>query len=234
MRVSVIIPAAGASSRMNARTRKPFLKLDGVPVLWRVCARFKALPEVREIILVSHPEDLERVQGEWWDELSARGATLAVAGGENRAESVWRGLEVSAPEAELVAVHDAARPFFSRQLCELLFRTAAQRGAAIPILPLADTVKRIEVDKVMETVRRQGLMRVQTPQVFRRNLLVEANEYALSSGGFSDRITDDASLVEAYGREVAAVMGEENNLKITTSRDLRLAELMLKEGWVRE
>lgn len=232
MRVSAIIPAAGESTRMGGSTRKPFLELRGRPLLYHTLERLRRVGDVSEVVLAVHAGDLERARDEIWDELSPLGVSLVVAGGASRAETVWNALAVCDPEAELVAVHDAVRPFISADVCRELFRQASARGAAVPMVPVADTIKRTEVDLVVETVRRRGLVRVQTPQVFRRELLVEACEHARATGGFSEAYTDDASLVEALGRPVAVVLGEEYNFKITTPRDLKMAEALLVAGVV--
>lgn len=232
MNISAIIPAAGESTRMKQLQRKPFLSVGGEPILLRTCKMLASQPEINELIIVAHPEDVEKVRDTYTEILGAGTVVIVVAGGECRAESVWNGLCIADPQAELIAVHDAVRPFMSREVCEQLFLTAQKRGAAIPVLPLTDTIKRVEVDKVTETLRRVGVMRVQTPQVFRRELLVEAYEYARETGGLSDRITDDAALVEAMESEVAAVLGDPFNLKITTAADLQLLELFIKEKLV--
>ncbi len=228
--ISLIIPAAGNSTRMGSGRRKPWLELGGEPILYRTCRVMKEMPGVGEIILVLHQEDVARAQGELWDELKGVGVTLVVAGGKTRAESVWQGVQVMNAASGFVAIHDAVRPFISRHVCEELFRKADKIGAAVPIVPLSDTVKQTEADRVVRTPSRVGLVRVQTPQVFRSDLFIDANEYCLNTGGFSDAITDDASLVEAYGHEVAVVLGEEYNFKITTPRDLRMAEALLGMG----
>ena len=230
--VAVILPAAGQSLRMGGGARKPFLELAGEPILLRTVRRLAKAPGVLEIVLAVHPDDLEAVQGEWWERLAEAGVTLAVAGGVSRAESVWNAIQVVSAKAELIAVHDAVRPFVSPDILKALFSTARRHGASVPVIPLVDTPKRIEGDSVVETPLRLGLMRVQTPQVFASNLLIEAYEYALNTGGLSDRITDDSQMVENLGREVAAVLGDEFNLKITTPKDLRLAETLLAAGLV--
>lgn len=230
--VSVILPAAGESTRMGGPVRKPYLPLGGEPILLRTVRAMRALPGVGEVVLAIHPEDQGAMDGPEGDALRAAGVTLAVAGGDNRAESVLRAVEAADPMADLVAIHDAVRPFAPADMCKALFGLAMRRGAAVPILPLADTVKRIEGDTVLETIRRAGLVRVQTPQVVQRDLYIEAAEYARSTGGVSERVTDDASLVEAYGREVAVLHGSPFNLKITTKEDLRIAEAFLAAGLV--
>lgn len=230
--IAVIIPAAGQSVRMDLDVRKPYLPLNGEPIILRTIRKFARFPEVLEILLAVHPDDLETVRGEWWDRLRAAGCTLAVAGGATRAESVWNAIQTVSARAEYIAVHDAVRPFVADDVVKALFSTARRRGAAVPVVPLVDTPKRIEGDLVVETPRRLGLMRVQTPQVFESDLIIEAYEYALNTGGLSDRITDDSQLVETMGRPVVAVYGDEYNIKITTKRDLKLAEAFLAAGLV--
>lgn len=228
--VSVIIPAAGSGERMGAEVRKPFLELDGEPILFRTCRRMREIPGVFEIIVAVHPDDLEYIQNEKWEEARAAGIELAVAGGASRAQSVWNALEVVSARAELIAVHDAVRPFMPQDIIRALISTARKRGAAVPVVPMGDTPKRIDGDKIVETPRRAGLMRVQTPQIFQSDLLIEAYEYRLNTGGLSEYITDDAQLVEALGREVAAVYGSELNIKITSPMDMRIAQALLAAG----
>lgn len=230
--VSVVIPAAGASLRMGGEVHKPLLTLGKEPILIRTCRRLSSVPGVFEIIVVAHPEDLDFLQGEAWPALEAAGVTLVVAGGKSRADSVWRGIEVVAARAQLIAVHDAVRPFVSDDIVRGLIDIARKRGAAVPVIPMADTPKRMEGDTITETVRRIGLVRVQTPQVFQAELLIEAYEYAMHTGELSESITDDAQLVEKLGRGVAAVLGDECNLKITSPRDMRIAEAYLAAGLV--
>jgi 2-C-methyl-D-erythritol 4-phosphate cytidylyltransferase len=228
--VSVIIPAAGNGDRMGGAVRKPLLQLGGEPILFRACRRLKSVPGVLEIIVAVHPDDVAYFQDEAFEQSRAAGIDLVVAGGSCRAQSVWNALEVVSAKAELVAVHDAVRPFVPADTVKALFSTARKRGAAVPVIPLSDTVKRIDGDAVVETPRRSGLMQVQTPQVFKSDLLIEAYEYRMATGTLSEYITDDAQLVEALDQPVAAVLGHPHNMKITTPADLRLAELLLSAG----
>lgn len=228
--VSVIIPAAGDSERMGGDVRKPFMELNGEPILFRTCRRLREIADVFEIIVVAHPDDLEWLRETHWEEARAAGVELVVAGGANRAQSVWNGLEVVSAKAELIAVHDGVRPFVSADTVRALISTARKRGAAVPVIPLSDTPKRVDGDRVVETVARRGLMRVQTPQVFQSDLLIEAFEYRMATGGLGDWITDDAQMVESMGVEVAAVLGNEFNMKITTPSDMKLAGALLAAG----
>ena len=231
-RMSVLVPAAGDSTRMGGPVRKPWMQLAGQPILLHTLRAIRAWPGVDEVIVLVHPEDLENARGPAGRVLMEAGATLVAAGGASRNESVWAGLEILDPSTDLVAVHDAVRPFLGSETAGLLARTAWERGAAVPMLPTVDTVKRIEVDQVTETVRRHGLVRIQTPQVFRLDLLLDAHEAVRATGGYQRHHTDDASLVEAAGEPVSVVMGEPWNLKITTREDLRLAEALIGAGLV--
>ncbi len=230
--VSLIIPAAGDSTRMGMTKRKPWLPLGGVPIILRTLSVFKEIDWVKEIVLVVNEQDEAEARGPQWEELRRHGVTMIVTGAENRAMSVFNGLQVTDPAAEVIAIHDAVRPFVSADTCKALFRTASKRGAAIPVTPVTDTIKRVEGDKVIDTPQRVGMMAVQTPQCFRREVLVEAYEYAFKTDGISDNITDDSSLVEQYGQEVSVILSSSDNIKITTKEDLVLAGSMLKAGLV--
>ena len=224
--VSLILPAAGESTRMGGAIRKPFLQLANEPILHQTIKAFSELKEITEIILAVHPDDLETARDD--DTLAALGITLCVAGGACRAETVWNAAQVTDPATELLAIHDAVRPFVTADLCRGLFSTAQRIGAAVPVIQVQDTLKQIDGELFTKTINRTGLVRVQTPQVFRRELYLEACEYALTTGGFSDRITDDASLIEAIDRPVGAIFGSPYNFKITSPDDLRLAEAWIK------
>lgn len=230
--VTLIIPAAGNSSRMEMNKRKPWLEIGGKPIVYRTLEAFKDMPEVSEVILVVNEGDLGYCREKIWNELSARGVTMVIAGGANRAESVWNAVQVAAPSSEVIAIHDAVRPFIVTDTCKALFKMALKYGAAVPATHTHDTIKRVEGDKITETVRRLGLMAVQTPQCFRRDLLVDAYEFAFKTGGLNENITDDASLVENYGQEVSVILGNATNIKITTQDDLVLASALLRGGLV--
>lgn len=231
--VAVIIAAAGLGLRMGGPVRKPFLELAGEPLLFRTCRRLASTPGVFELIVALHPDDVDFFQDDLGEKARECGVTLSVAGGPSRAESVWNALQVVSAKAEITAVHDAVRPFASADVCREVISAARRRGAAVPVTPLGDTPKRVEGDRVLETPKRLGMMRAQTPQAFRSDTLIAAYEYAIRTGGLSEGVTDDAQLVEKMGAEVAAVYGDELNLKITSAADLRLAEVLLAAGMVR-
>jgi 2-C-methyl-D-erythritol 4-phosphate cytidylyltransferase len=174
-------------------------------------------------MLVISPEDREEFQSRFAANVAVLGLET-VDGGTERADSVANGLARVKPVADFVCVHDAARPCLAEEWIDTIFAAAERTGAAILAIPIAGTIKQVGQDHlIQETMARTGLWEAQTPQVFRRDLLVDA--YA-QRGGF--RATDDAQLVERLGKKVTVVPGSPINLKITTREDLRLAEQAMK------
>jgi 2-C-methyl-D-erythritol 4-phosphate cytidylyltransferase len=219
-RFAVILPAAGRSMRFQSAEKKVFADLGGRPVWLRSAELFLARPDVCQCILVAAPEDRERFAA------INDGRMLVADGGAERFESVANALAMVAADADFIAVHDAARPCATPALIDAVFARAAETGAALLAAPVADTVKRDDgAGRVQATVPRQGLWLAQTPQVFRRDWLLDA--YARRAG-LGVGITDDAQLVEAAGHVVHLVPGSVFNVKITTREDLHLAEAILR------
>jgi len=220
-RFAVILPAAGRSSRFGSAEKKVFAVLDGRTVWRRSAELFVARPDVCQCIVVAAPEDRDR-----FGAAPADGRVEIADGGAERFESVANALARTTAEAEFVAVHDAARPCLTAELIDKVFDRAAETGAAMLAVRVADTVKRDDGQgRVVATVPREGLWLAQTPQVFRRDWLLDAyaRRAALGAG-----VTDDAQLVEAAGYAVYLVPGSGANLKITTREDLDLAEAVLR------
>jgi 2-C-methyl-D-erythritol 4-phosphate cytidylyltransferase len=210
VRVSAIVVAAGSGTRFG--TAKQFATLRGSRL---VDIAVDAAHQSCDEVVVVLPADVE------WD-----GAPVAasVRGGAERSDSVRAGLAAVAPDTEIVVVHDAARPLASSQVFDAVIG-AVRDGAdgAVPGVPVSDTIKRVDGDRVVETVDRASLVAVQTPQAFRADVLRRAH----ASG--SDA-TDDAALVESVGGTVVVVPGEPANLKVTNERDLAIAESLLSEA----
>jgi 2-C-methyl-D-erythritol 4-phosphate cytidylyltransferase len=222
---AVILPAAGRSSRFRDKDKKPFVNLDGRAVWLRSAELFVARPDVSQCIIVVAPEDQELFRRRYQANLVFMNVDI-VNGGAERFESVANALALLDPEAEFIAVHDAVRPCLTSELVNTVFAAAAKTGAALLAVPVADTLKRGDSQgKVETTLDRKGLWLAQTPQVFRRDWLVQA--YA-DRARLGRDITDDAQLVEAAGHPVYLVEGSPTNLKITTREDLALAEAVLK------
>jgi len=221
---AVIMPAAGRSSRFRDKHyKKPFIPLAGRAVWLHSAERFLGRDDVVQLILVIPPEDREAFIEKFGANVAIMGIE-AIDGGSERSDSVEAALERVKPEADFVCVHDAARPCIANEWIDNIFAAAEKTEAALFAVPVPGTLKRVGADKrVEETVSREGLWEAQTPQVFRRALLVEA--YSKREGFAA---TDDAQLVERLGRPVTVVPGSPINLKITTREDLRLAEMAIK------
>ncbi len=217
MKVSVIIPAAGASRRFGGKTKKIFERLKDRPVFVRSIELFVNRPDVCQVQLVVAEEDIETMRDRYAANIGFMGVKV-VRGGASRTESVRNALANVVDEAEFVCVHDAVRPCVSILWIDAVFAAAERTGAAILATPVQGTLKRVDGDGAVErTVDRENLWEAQTPQVFGKELLRRAHEQA---GGPA---SDDAGLVEVLGETVSVVPGDLRNLKITTRRDLAIA-----------
>jgi 2-C-methyl-D-erythritol 4-phosphate cytidylyltransferase len=220
---AVILAAAGKSSRFKDKHyKKPFAPLANRAVWLHSAERFLGRDDVNQLILVIAPEDREDFNFKFAANAAILGIEV-VEGGAERSNSIERALARVKPEMDYVAIHDAARPCFANEWVTNVFEAAEKSGAAILAIPVLGTLKRVGANQtIAETVSREGLWEAQTPQVFRRPLILEA--YA-NRGGFI--ATDDAQLVERIGQNVTIVPGSPVNIKITTREDLRLAEKAL-------
>ncbi len=220
--VHALILAAGSGARYG-KPDKLWLPLHGRPLWWHAVRQLLTHPQVSGATLVVAPGDEPRFQSE----LTLSGAgqpakhvQICGVGGATRQQSVRHGLSCVPSDAEWVAVHDAARPLPSHAMLDRLFACAREHGAAIPVLPVYDTLKRLtESGQVAQTLPREGVYRVQTPQVFRADWLRDAHQRAISAG--LDNAPDDAFLLEQAGYPVHTVSGDALNLKITTPDDYR-------------
>jgi 2-C-methyl-D-erythritol 4-phosphate cytidylyltransferase len=222
---AVIFPAAGKSSRFgDPKQKKIYAELDGRAVWLRAVDPFVGRVDVSQKILAIAAEDRELFERRY-RAMAASMDIQVIEGGTERSDTVARALEAVDARCEFVAIHDAARPCLASSIIDAAFAAAREHGAALPAIPVAETIKRVGEDRrTVETVSREGLYLAQTPQVFRRELLCRA--YALR-GGAGARITDDCQLVEAIGQPCAVVEGSRLNLKITTHEDLELAAAIL-------
>jgi len=243
--LGVIVPAAGRGERMSAGRRaprlpKPFLPLGGEPMVLRAL-RALAAARPAETILVLPPAFIAETVRRWGRALRRAGVTAIVPGGARRQDSVAAGLAALGPSCRYVLIHDAARPLVPPAVVAAAVRAARRVGAAIVAVPCEDSLKRVRFvrghgtgdrgrgtgdggQRVVErTIPREGVWRVQTPQVFRRDLIERAYARAGRQG-----VTDDCALVEALGAPVAVVPGSPFNLKITTPDDLEVARALLR------
>jgi len=246
MKVTAIIPAAGLGTRMGrspasgaspergspektGTSRKQFMLLEGAPILVHTLRKFLASPAISEIVVALREEDRE-----WFaDQLNLENPQKLVhlvVGGEHRQHSVRNGLAAARQDADLVAVHDAVRPFVSVELIDKVIAAAAETGAAILAMPpvdtVKDTVKHVHRSVIRSTLPREHIVLALTPQMFRTELLQRACEQAATDGFIG---TDEASLVEHLDVEVTVVLGSDRNIKITRPSDMALARLFLRE-----
>jgi 2-C-methyl-D-erythritol 4-phosphate cytidylyltransferase len=219
METLAVLVAAGRGERMGGQRPKAFLEIAGQPMLLRAARALAACPAVDALVAVVPRE--EQANAEQLLEPVAK-LLAVVPGGGRRQDSVLEGMK-QAPDGfdGIVIVHDAARPLLEPELVAAVVAKAREVGAAVPVLAVPDTVKRVSDGRVKETLERGQLFAAQTPQGFRFSLLVRAYEEA-----FRDRatLTDEAMAVERLGEPVAVVAGDETNRKLTTPEDLAWAE----------
>ena len=220
---SVVIVAAGSARRMEG-IDKVLAKLGELPVLVHTFYAFQDCPLVGEIVVVTR-EDLLVEVGRLCKEYGLDKVKKVIVGGAERINSVRAGLSEISPEAELVAIHDGARPLVTQKILTDTIRRAAETGAAVPAIPVIDTIKRVEDGFTVETVDRSQLRAMQTPQIFDMGLIKAALEKALEDG---ENLTDDCAAVERLGMKVALTEGSRENIKITTPFDLMLGESILE------
>ncbi len=220
--VGAVIAAAGSSSRMGGRD-KLAEPLDGIPVILRTLAAVEAVPEIREIVVVTREDRVEeyrRLLGQ------CTRLRAVVPGGSTRQESVRNGVRALSPDCTLAAIHDGARPLVTPEVFARCIEAARSCGAATAAVPVKDTIKLAdEAGRVLDTPDRSRLWAVQTPQIFDRERYLRAAEEA-ERRGLS--CTDDCQLFEAMGWEVQLVMGDYRNLKLTTPEDFLAAGAYLE------
>jgi 2-C-methyl-D-erythritol 4-phosphate cytidylyltransferase len=224
---AVILPAAGQSRRFHDKAyKKPFAPLGGRAVWLHSAERFMNRPDVKQLIVVVAADDRDLFDLKFGANIAILGVSV-VEGGQERTDSVQRALEKLKDGIDFVVVHDAARPCIVDPWIDDVFAAAVRDGAAILAAPVQATLKRVDEKgqhkRILETVDRKSLWEAQTPQVFRRDLLIEA--YAKRG---REPVTDDAQLIERLGKPVTIVPCSPLNLKITTRDDLKLAEQVLK------
>lgn len=221
---SIILAAAGKSSRFRDKHyKKPFAPLADRAVWIHSAEKFLNRDDVKQLIIIISPEDRETFDAKFSANVAILGIQV-IAGGAERVDSIANALPHVRPDVDFVAVHDAARPCLATEWIDQVFAAAEKSDAAILAIPISGTLKRVGTDRrIVETVARAGLWEAQTPQVFRRSLLLDA--YARRGG---EPATDDAELVQRLGHPVTIVPGSPINLKITTREDLQFAAHALK------
>lgn len=227
-KLAVVIPAAGFGTRMGTSKPKPFLALGDRTILWHTINAFTKVDSVCQIVVPTTKEWISEVVS-IFDSFSSSDIQFdAILGGSERQYSIQNALEILNEHVKLVAVHDAVRPFISKSLIDKATVIAEQFGGAIVGVPAKDTIKKVD-DRlsIIETPDRSKLWQAQTPQIFEKDLLLRAYKKANKEKFLG---TDDASLIERVGGVIKMVEGDRENLKITYPVDLKIAELILKDG----
>ena len=221
--VSAVIVSAGNSTRMGG-INKQFLELDGMPVIAHSISAFQKCEYVDEIVIVTRESDIEEIKN-LINKYSFTKVSSVVCGGETRQLSVFNGIIKTSNDAQIVAIHDGARPLVSVKIIEETIKATAEYGAAATGVKVKDTVKVVDDnDNIIDTPDRAYMRFIQTPQVFDKKLYLDAVVSVENSKDF----TDDCKLLEAYGKTVKFVDGDYENIKITTPEDIELAENYLK------
>ena len=222
MKVGAIIPAAGRGKRIGASVPKQFLEIQGRPLLHHTLTVFASCKLIDYVVLVMPRTDVDEMGEDWLNKYEI--VREVVVGGEQRQDSVYNGFNSLEEGTDIVVVHDGVRPFTTPQMITATVEAAQQHGAAITAIPVSDTVKQAADGFVKQTVSRDGLWRVQTPQAFQYGLLQQAFKKAKKDSYYG---TDEGSLVEYLGERVKIVPGSELNIKITRKEDLVLGESLL-------
>ncbi|MFQ5905118.1 MAG: 2-C-methyl-D-erythritol 4-phosphate cytidylyltransferase [bacterium] len=223
--MSAIIVGAGSGQRMEGPVLKQFIPVHSRPLLAHTIQKFQDCEEVDDVVIVVPRGNVAYCQSEIVDRFGFDKVVSCIEGGRERQDSVYSGLKVV--RGEIVCVHDAVRPVVPTELLSECVESARSHGAAITAVPVRDTIKRVEGDRVIATLNRAELWEVQTPQAFSRELLVHAFEEALKDG-FEG--TDESSLVERLGLNVHVVMGSYCNVKVTSFEDLKVVEGLMAKG----
>ena len=223
-KVCVVIPAAGSGSRMGSHQPKQFLEINGKPIVVYTIQVFNSLPEVDSIVLVVRYDSIDFFKRMTMS-LDISKTCHVIAGGNERQDSVWNGLQVLKNQnIDIVVVHDAVRPFVTHEIVRAVISTAADEGASIAAVRSKDTVKISNGTRLVQsTPEREHVWITQTPQAFQFSLLYQSYERACAEKFYG---TDDASLVEHAGFRVKIVESFYDNIKITTPEDLELASLI--------
>jgi 2-C-methyl-D-erythritol 4-phosphate cytidylyltransferase len=235
---SAIVVAAGSSSRMGGKVRKPYLKLRGKPILSWTLAALGKLPGLTQIVIVTRPEDRKIASAAAKLAKLPKSVKLDFAdGGARRQDSVFNGINATSKDSQLVLIHDAARPFPEQETIIKACAEAYQMGAAILACRVKDTIKReasqklfpggADVSLIETTVPRANLWHAQTPQVFKRDLILDLFQRLMAESPNLE-VTDDASICEHFRQPVALIESSDTNFKVTRPEDLMVAEAILK------
>jgi 2-C-methyl-D-erythritol 4-phosphate cytidylyltransferase len=226
--IHAVIPAAGQGKRLGGTIKKQFMTLCDLPIAIHTLTAFQNSPLIDEIVCISSKEDLPLFERLISDH-SLTKVTKILPGGERRQDSVWAGVSHLGERSDLndlVVVHDGVRPLITPRLIEKVIDVAKREGCGVMAIPVTDSLKQVSSDKmILKSLPRKNVWAMQTPQVFRLGILLEAYRRAEREGL---EATDEATLVEKLGLSIRCVEGSIENLKITLPADLEIAEILLR------
>jgi 2-C-methyl-D-erythritol 4-phosphate cytidylyltransferase len=220
--VSAIIVAAGKGTRMNMDMNKQFIPLSGMPIVAHTINVFNNTPLINEIIVVVNIDDIEFVNEEIIRKYGFSKVVNVVCGGVERQSSVYNGILQVSTKSSVIAIHDGARPFVTPEIIRNTVEAAIENSSSVCAVKVKDTIKTASTDGFIDqTLSRETLWSIQTPQAFKTNIIIDAHKRAICDNYIG---TDDAVLVERLGIKTKIVTGSYNNIKITTSEDLIFAQ----------
>ena len=224
--ISVIIPAAGYGKRMQTKIPKQLIKISNHTIIYYTLMRFVNDCRIKEII-IPVSQDIKKQITKICSEINSFVKIKIILGGEKRQNSVANGLEVINRNTDIVLIHDAVRPFFSKNIIEDGIKLLKKYDGAVAAVPTINTIKVVKDNLIKETPRRETLYRINTPQMFNRKAILKAYNYAKTNNYYG---TDDSMLMEKIGGKVAIILDSYDNIKITTKSDLIIAREVINEN----
>lgn len=229
LRTAAIIVAAGKGARLGTKVPKQFLKIKGKPLLYYTIEKFQKCSAVDDIILVTPNEQLDETLQNVINNQTFSKVRKIVAGGNERYHSVYNGLRAVDKQTDIAVIHDGVRPFISISIIEQAILLCIECGAVVVAVPVKDTIKEIKNGIISHSLRRTSLWAIQTPQVFKYSLILEAYNNLEKNHG--SEVTDDAMLVESLGYPVKILKGKYSNIKVTSWDDFEWARFVLETGF---
>jgi 2-C-methyl-D-erythritol 4-phosphate cytidylyltransferase len=224
--ITAIVAAAGLGERFGNREGKQFSQILGKPLLFYTLKAFHGSNYVEKIILVVNKKDIVFTEEEIVQKQRFSKVIKTIGGGKERQDSINNGIKCLPKETDIVAIHDGARALVKTELINKMIELLNGWDGIVPGLPVTNTLKHINNGKVVKTLKRENIWEIQTPQVFRKNPLLDSYKKAYLEGIYK---TDDAGLLEQFGYEVGIVRGDSENIKVTYPRDIYVAEAILKK-----
>lgn len=226
MKIATIITAGGMGKRVGGNTKKQFLEIEGRPLLFRTIDNFVNIPHISKIIITLPTDEINIFESKIINEYPESDIRI-VAGGKERQDSVFNALTACDNNTDFVLIHDGVRPFISELEITKILNLVKIKDAVLPVSAMKNTIKKIEDNKVVTTIPRENLVNALTPQAFKYKIILQCHEKAKKS---EMQFTDDTAILEHYGFPVHIIYTSEMNFKITNVDDLKMAEMMIKNG----